>query len=261
MRRASYREKGKSGATFKILSYFPNTDETWSKGPATTAAKRRRRRTSPLPQAPGPGVPTACSSQGRPRPRCHHLLPPSERSCPIWLWMPYAPVSQGSSLLLRRNRDLGRSSSVVTCHRSAATDREAGGVCRALITCRCLALQRRPAGGSPAVVRSPHGVDLQRREGSPCGCGGEALQVHPHAWLSWPPSHRVTFPSLEEEFSHRLTQQGSLSQRGEVSTAPLPERLRNAMQNENALLSRSWGSCIVACNSHLGCRTGLARNK
>ena len=126
LRRASYREKGKSGATFKILSYFPNTDETWSKGPATTAAKRRRRRTSPLPQAPGPGVPTACSSQGRPRPRCHHLLPPSERSCPIWLWMPYAPVSQGSSLLLRRNRDLGRSSSVVTCHRSAATDREAG---------------------------------------------------------------------------------------------------------------------------------------
>ena len=172
LRRASYREKGKSGATFKILSYFPNTDETWPKGPATTAAKRRRRRTSPLPQAPGPGVPTACSSQGRPRPRCHHLLPPSERSCPIWLWMPYAPVSKGSSLLLRRNRDLGRSSSVVTCHRSAATDREAGGVCRALITCRCLALQRRPAGGSPAVVRSPRGVDLQRREGSPCGCGG-----------------------------------------------------------------------------------------
>ena len=88
----------------------------------------------------------------------------------------------------------------------------------------------------------------------------EALQVHPHPWLSWPPSHRVTFPSREEEFSHRLTQQGSLSQCGEVSTAPLPERLRNAMQNENALLSRSRGSCIVACNSHLGCCTGLAHN-
>ena len=76
LRRASYREKGKSGATFKILSYFPNTDERWSKGPAMTDAKRRQRQTSLLPQAPGPGVPTACSSQGRLRPRCHHLLPP-----------------------------------------------------------------------------------------------------------------------------------------------------------------------------------------
>lgn len=50
----------------------------------------------------------------------------------------------------------------------------------------------------------------------------------------------------EEEFSHRLTQQGSLSQCGEVSTAPLPECLRNAIENENALLSRSGLSCIVA---------------
>ena len=90
---------------------------------------------------------------------------------------------------------------------------------------------------------------------------GEALQVHPHPWLSWLPSHRVTVPSREEEFSHRLTQQGSLSRCGEVSTAPLPERLRNVMQNENALLSWSQGSCIVAYNSHLGCRTGLAHSK
>lgn len=62
---------------------------------------------------------------------------------------------------------------LVTCHQSAATDREAGGVRRALITCRCLALQRWPAGGSPDVVRSPRSVDLQRRgAGPPVGADG-----------------------------------------------------------------------------------------
>lgn len=117
------------------------------------------------------------------------------------------------------------------------------------------------SGRKPSCGAKPARRGFAEAGGVPLWVQGEALQVHPHAWLSWPPSHRVTFPSREEEFSHRLTQQGSLSQCGEVSTAPLPERLRNVMQNENALLSRSRGMYIVACNSHLGCRTGLARNK
>ena len=50
LRRASYKEKGKSGVALKILSYFPNTDARRSIGPATTDAKRRRRLTSPLPR-------------------------------------------------------------------------------------------------------------------------------------------------------------------------------------------------------------------
>lgn len=48
---------------------------------------------------------------------------------------------------------------------------------------------------------------------------------------------RVTFPSREEEFSHELAARESVPLWGEVSPAPLPERLRNVMQNENALLS------------------------
>lgn len=77
------------------------------------------------------------------------------------------------------------------------------------------ASRRKPSCGVKPARRG-----LAEVGGVPLWVRGEALQVHQRAWLSWPPSHRVTFPSREEEFSHRLTQQGSLSQRGEVSTAP-----------------------------------------
>lgn len=65
---------------------------------------------------------------------------------------------------------------------------------------RRLDLQRRDSG--PSVRRRPC-----RCTGTP-GCNGRPVTgSHSHPG--------------EEEFSHRLTQQGSLSQRREVSTGPL----------------------------------------
>lgn len=129
LRRASYKEKGKSGVALKILSYFPNTDARRSIRPAKTDAKRRRRLTSPLPRpwcalecplsahskaGQSKGATNCCPAEGRAaRPGCGCLV----------LLYPW------EALLLRRNSDLGRNSAVVMCHQCAATDREAGGVC------------------------------------------------------------------------------------------------------------------------------------
>lgn len=96
------------------------------------------------------------------------------------------------------------------------------------------------------MVQSLSWVDLQRRDSSPSVRRG-ALQVHPHplAVMDAQSQGHIPIPG-KKNFPIDLPSKEVCPNVGRSAQAPLPECLRNAIQNENALLSQSMVLCIVA---------------
>lgn len=162
---------------------------------------------------------------------------------------------------LRRNSDLGRNVSTGMCHQCSAINLGAVGVCRVLITCRCAALRQWPVGGSPDVPQSLSRVDLQRRDFSPSVREGDPAGAPTPPGCNGRPVMGSHSHPREEECSHRLTIKEICPSVERSAQALLPECLRNATQNENALLSPSIISCIVARIPTWGATWGQCSNK
>lgn len=94
-------------------------------------------------------------------------------------------------------------------------------------------------GGSPAVLLSLSRVDLQGRDSSPfVREGAPQVHTHPLAVMDAQSRGHIPIPG-KRNFPIHLPSKQACPNAGRSAQAPLPECLRNAIQNENAQLSQT----------------------
>lgn len=157
---------------------------------------------------------------------------------------------QGRFVLLRPwesctpPRRRGRERGETRCNVSpACSHREA---VESLVTRRCPDVR---GGLSRQLLQSGILVPLRGGGGGPAGA--------PPPLAVRTPATGSHSPAREEEFSHRRTQQGSLSRGGEVSTGPCPTRSEECRAKGHAARSPRTG-CALSLSFPLGVPLGVS---